>query len=437
MDEGFPVVSFNAWETDFAGSPFVALSSELLSILQSYEGVDERKLGEVENQFRRLNRVLLTKGVPGVISLAGALASIEINEPLIAFAANAIGTFASIGLEGKNANENQQEHDDPITYLGIKKEIIFFRNVLKDTASLLSEGFEGRPLIIIIDELDRCRPLYAVELLEIAKHFFSVDQIVFILAIDRTQLAHAIKSIYGGEFDATEYLRRFIDLDFRLPDPDRKMLVNELLKRTDIESYLERHNYSSWGSPESIQELLLTFFGLPVLSLRRVEQAIHRLGLVFASLPIDKTPAYLPVAVALILRTIDSNLYHQFFSGDVTEREVSEAVFNQPEVRSIQRTDQGALFEAMLIVAHFEDGAKKRGNSGAERSDLWNHYSKLSSQGVANPLEKAHAQKVMNILTEYNLMVQTARNGKPVGFSLAVQRLELFSTDLIDNAKDS
>ena len=94
----------------------------------------------------------------------------------------------------------------------------------------LGEKSEGdRPLVVVIDELDRCRPSYAAELLEVAKHLFTVDHIVFVLAVNRSELAHSIRALYGSEFDAQGYLRRFFDVDFQLPDSARKPFIEESL----------------------------------------------------------------------------------------------------------------------------------------------------------------------------------------------------------------
>jgi len=65
-----------------------------------------------------------------------------------------------------------------------------------------------KPLIFFIDELDRCRPDYALQLLEKAKHLFNIDGIIFILALDRDQIGHSLKSIYGEGLDVDGYLRR-------------------------------------------------------------------------------------------------------------------------------------------------------------------------------------------------------------------------------------
>ncbi|MDE0464475.1 MAG: P-loop NTPase fold protein [Caldilineaceae bacterium] len=430
--EKFPVVSFNAWETDFTHSPLIALSSELFSTLKALDRDLGANLRTLEHKMRKLSRILLTKGVPLAISLSGSLVSIEANEPAIGPVSTAAGSIASEVLEGKLKDEPETASEDPYSYHEVKSEIASFKKSIKATSTSLSEKFEGKPLLVIIDELDRCRPSYAVELLEIAKHFFSVDQVVFVLAIDRSQLVHAIKSLYGNEFDSIGYLRRFIDLDFRLPDPDRREFVNALLARTGVDEFLTQNQSESWGSPDEIRDLLLAFFGLPVLSLRRVEQAIHRLGLVLASIPHDSSIAYLPVAVAIILRTIDPVTYHQFVQADMTDQDIIEQLFDMPGISGVMQTTQGALFEAMLIIAHVEFRAMNKELLGPNMSDYRNRRNNMTNGSRATTTEKAQAKKVMEVLGEKDHMWKIVESGGSVGFALAVQRVELFSRDLIE-----
>ena len=101
---------------------------------------------------------------------------------------------------------------------------------------------DDRPLVIGIDELDRCRPSYAIEMLELAKHLFAVDHVVFALAVNRSELAHSVKVLYGQDFDAARYLRRFFDLDFRLPQPDRTAFIKQLMEATELNDHLERQD---------------------------------------------------------------------------------------------------------------------------------------------------------------------------------------------------
>ena len=71
-------------------------------------------------------------------------------------------------------------------------------------------------LVIIIDELDRCKPNYAVGLLEKIKHFINDDRVIFIYSTNKSQLIHTIKKFYGQDFNASLYLNRFFDFQFSL-----------------------------------------------------------------------------------------------------------------------------------------------------------------------------------------------------------------------------
>lgn len=96
----------------------------------------------------------------------------------------------------------------------------------KDTDKLISEFFSkllperGNRLVIFIDELDRCKPTYAIKLLEQIKHYMMNDQITFVFSVNFEQLQHTIKCCYGADFDASRYLDRFFDLRMELPPID-------------------------------------------------------------------------------------------------------------------------------------------------------------------------------------------------------------------------
>ncbi len=100
--------------------------------------------------------------------------------------------------------ENQKQNNN------LKQEIKVFLN------SLLEE--RGNKLIILIDELDRCSPSYAVKMLERIKHYFDDDNIIFVFSTDLSQLTHTIKKFYGEGYDSCRYLNRFFDLRLRLPN---------------------------------------------------------------------------------------------------------------------------------------------------------------------------------------------------------------------------
>lgn len=86
----------------------------------------------------------------------------------------------------------------------------------------------GNRLVVFIDELDRCKPSFAVKLLERIKHYFDNDRITFVFSINTLELQHTIKKHYGENFDACKYLDRFFDLRVSLPKPDMSKFYSSI-----------------------------------------------------------------------------------------------------------------------------------------------------------------------------------------------------------------
>lgn len=84
--------------------------------------------------------------------------------------------------------------------------------------SLLPE--KGQRLVVFVDELDRCKPTYAIQVLERIKHYFCNDRITFVFSINAKELEHTIGKYYGTDFDSGRYLDRFFDLRIALPKPN-------------------------------------------------------------------------------------------------------------------------------------------------------------------------------------------------------------------------
>ena len=401
-NQEFPVVEFNAWETDHSGDPFVALSSELTEGLQEYK--DEplaQKIGETKKAAKEVFR----RALPGIIRVttAGILDVSPLMEKEIG------QTLASY------AKDRLSEYQEA------QKSVNTFRNVLRDMAGTLSKSHENRPLIVVIDELDRCRPSYAVELLEVAKHLFMVDHIVFVLAVNRSELGHSIKALYGSGFDAEGYLRRFFDVDFRLPEPERDAFITAMLDAIQINDYFRRtrdQNVRLYA--DNFRKSLPRFFGVPDLSLRQIAQAIHRLGLVFASLRSDRWSLVPATIVALIVRTIDSDIYYRFVRGEASDIEVIDTVFDRLGAKARQKDYENYYFEAMLVQAREEI-------TNSSPSELWQRYKDLVDAG-----ESDNASPDPNLARAKEVLRMVGNREMRIGFKYAVQRLELLSPDLID-----
>ena len=405
LNKGFPVVKFNAWENDFSGTPFVVLSSELTEGLRKY--ADDSLVTKIDST-KDVAKTVLQWIIPGI---------------QIATTGNPIGK-AIVSYVEKLMSD----------YELAQESVAKFRENLESMADTLSSSKGGRPLIVMIDELDRCRPSYAVELLEIAKHLFAVDHIVFVLAINRSELAHSIKALYGNEFDAEDYLRRFFDMDFRLPEPDRNAFINGLLNSIQINDYFKLANDDrAKHNEKNTRNLLKGFFGTSEVSLRRVAQAIHRLGLVFASLQQDQQSSVVAV-VTLILRTINEDLYHRFINGDASDLDVVNDSFNSPERKSLRETNTGCWFEAIIIAAAKEISEQHVDEPTSSRIPLplLQKYNDTDDIGAREKMSSDPEQKRWNKVVHVVDALLESTFQDDIGFMYSVNRIELLSGSLID-----
>ena len=410
----FPVVEFNAWETDFSDDPFVALSTELTIGLQEHD-----QLRDKIREIRKFSKEIILRTLPGLIRVVTA-GVLDGNSQLGNALGKALGSYSASRIQEYQAAQ-----------ISIKT----FRSRLQEIAMELAQSKENRPLIVVIDELDRCRPSYAVELLEIAKHLFAVDKVIFAIAVNRSELAHSIKAIYGNDFDARGYLHRFFDLEFRLPEPSRREYIADLLAGRKVhEHFLQTQDELAFSSAANVEALPESLLDVSEISLRTIARAIHHFGLVLASLPSHKLSLALPSVVAVIFRTLNSDLYYRFIQGGVSDKEAIEELFAESNQNLAERWNERELFEAVIILGGQEATLGRSMPSDRFSSPLLQNYQDLiNSENLdpesLDPIAK-HALGVLNSV-EY-LKRDFYFRGIGIGFSQAVQRIELLSPDLIE-----
>ncbi len=219
-NKSFQTVYFNAWENDFENNPLTALIGELKLLLTD----GESKTGKEKFQNVLRKGSLITKHVASAIIKALLSKHIDtdgLKETLVAL---------SEGLS--NVFEKEVEE------YAVRKENI--KEFQKSLSAFIAETVKKKPLIFIVDELDRCRPNYAVSILEQIKHLFSIPHIVFVLSIDKEQLGNAVRGVYGSDtIDADEYLRRFIDLEYSLPEPQGSVFYEYLYEYFKFDEFFE------------------------------------------------------------------------------------------------------------------------------------------------------------------------------------------------------
>ena len=339
---GFAVIEFNAWETDFAEDPFLALSSELHAGIAS-SGIDVprkamHRIKEATQQvmkhgLRELLRLTATS-VPVVGGVAGAVAE------------SALASFAEARVSSYTARKD-----------GVRS----FQHSLCQIASMVSKKTDGRPIVVIIDELDRCRPTYAVELLEIAKHLFSVDHVVFVLGINRAQLAHSVCALYGSSFDSDHYLNRFIDASVHLPLTDRRTLIESAIERSGIYASIDRRkDQEALGHIRTARGALQGIFGISDVDTRTILSSINRFGLVLGSLPALHRSIIWASTVVTLLIAHDANAYRALCRGEISDSDAIDAVRKRCRKRSWIKTEETKDFEEFVIrlVKNQSEGEK-------------------------------------------------------------------------------
>src|SRR5699024_2835239 len=168
-NEGYSTVYFNCWKNDFVDDPFIAFVEEFR------EQLDSEVIGrEFKEKATEVGKCLI-KNIPGV--------AMKIVKDKIGFDVEQVVSEDDLELMVKsklddytNAKNSVSKFKEELNKLGI-------RNIEKT----------NKPLIVFVDELDRCRPNFAIALLERVKHFFNVDNIIFILGVDKESLGNSIR----------------------------------------------------------------------------------------------------------------------------------------------------------------------------------------------------------------------------------------------------
>jgi hypothetical protein len=159
-----------------------------------------------------------------------------------------------------------------------------FKTQARELVDFALEDNPNRQVFIFIDELDRCRPTYAIEMLETVKHLFDIPNFIFVLSTDTNQLQHSIKAVYGHDFDSHEYLSRFFEQRFTLPELDYfEFLTAEKTFETEDFKPLPTLPFIKTAEQLRAATALICEQNKHQLSLRRVKQICALLEVVIDS----------------------------------------------------------------------------------------------------------------------------------------------------------
>ena len=232
LHDDYKVCYIDAFEYDFTDDPFMTITSNLI------EAFEFTELEDVSNKLNTFFRAFKGHLVAAVPALVGGVVKIVSTIPQI-------GGIADIGSSLTNAtakavkeakNKSMNPADEVLqSDLSYNAAMTQFKNKLKE---LIKKQNSDKPFIVIVDELDRCKPTYAIEFLEKLKHLFDIPNMIFILFINEDELVNAISHTYG--IDGKNYLGKFIQVFSRF---NRYQYYNSHIWSYINKKYLENDDY--------------------------------------------------------------------------------------------------------------------------------------------------------------------------------------------------
>lgn len=200
-NEGFKTCWIDTFENDHFDDPFLLISAEIYKLIKDNSQDNSDK--DFPAQFMdALKPLAKTVGVAGEILVNTAMKHLTGTSDGIEKITEAFAKQSGEWIEAQIKNYGEKD-----------KSLTAFKEVLEKFCTLQ----KNKPVIIFVDELDRCKPTFALAFLERLKHYFNIPNLVFVLLLNQKSLCDTIKKTYGQEIDADEYLQKFISITTSFP----------------------------------------------------------------------------------------------------------------------------------------------------------------------------------------------------------------------------
>lgn len=300
-EKSYKCLYFNAWKADHIADPLIPLVAQIVGARdpEDLEKSESTAITKVKKTASAIGRIMLNVGARA--ASAGLVNVDELTDVIVSEATGkSLDTVIDAYLKQDDLYEQLREE------LGV-------------VVSLLPSKQQKEHLIFFIDELDRCRPTFAVDLLERVKHIFDIDKVIFVLAVDAAQMAASVKSVYGEGIDSHGYLQRFFDLTFNLPPVQSRTFVKSLIEKSEFADVFLDKQKGDGSYLKDFHDFLDVFSRLAdlfSLSLREKERCITRLGLVIEQVGTQYYLHPIYVAIFIVLRTVNQKLFRAILVKD-------------------------------------------------------------------------------------------------------------------------
>lgn len=307
------VIYYDAYAADYFDDPFVSFSGEIVSLTKQLEG--DKTLVERE-EFKK-SAIEVGKRLVGLATKVGLRAA-----TMGALDATQLKEFREISSEiatGVSEISGDFIEKKIENYAGEKNALSVFKERLTRLAAKIRSEY-GFPLMIVVDELDRCRPDFALGLLERMKHLFDVEGLAFVLLVNREQIENYIRAVYGDQVDARSYLLKFGNLFVDLPskqsvfahqyEPGRKEFCHSLIEHYGLSRRVPQHRL--------LGNCAAVFADHFELTLREIERVFAVMAVYYGSVPPSREDIMLLIALLSVLKVKHPALYQSLSKGRIS-----------------------------------------------------------------------------------------------------------------------
>ena len=326
----------NAFQADHANEPLLTLIAEVAGF---YNEDNEKRRSFIKDAIPYL-RLVSGIGMKAIANLAFGK-----------YAANIPDDFKE-GLEaiedGSDSLIDQSLESMIKDQVEAEKNLSTLKEALKEIASI-------NPVILLIDELDRCRPDFAVMMLETIKHVFDVDNVQIILVTNAEQLKATIKHSYGSETKSHDYLYKFFKYQINLPtstkDTEGRSVENNV-------TYFKTTVQASKVIPKAFQDNefiyeIPTFLDVGKLSLRNIEQIVRCIETLVIFEDEEQNRSRIVEQILMVFLSfvymIDEVLFQQIISKEINEDRFMKFI-NSPEMYFQDRTPRAQEFQTKSLI---------------------------------------------------------------------------------------
>lgn len=238
------VFHYNCWKYDYYDEPAIAIVSALKDKVDAENCV--QIVGTIKDSWK------IAKNI--VNNMAKEIVKNKIGIDIVQ-------VCDDIVEEGNNRKDKEREFDS----------LFAFKRTLDHVRKQIKELANDKTVVIVVDELDRCMPNYAIKVLERLHHIFEkIDNVLLIIAVDSNQLNQSIREIYGESVDTEHYLKKFISFNYKIDVGNTQKSAMEKFQNY-FQEFIDYQN---------VEETLIEFMQLSQLEVRTLEKIIEKSKLI-------------------------------------------------------------------------------------------------------------------------------------------------------------